>query len=79
MARYCVICGHELITEDNQMLSDIIGEELPIEHDVMVTYAHCPHCGCNYEMQDPSNDELVNDNTFVGSMNIFKNNEETDA
>lgn len=71
MARYCVICGHELVTENNVMVSDVIGEELSDNDDAMITYAHCPMCGCTYEMQDASNTELKFDEDYVGSFKIW--------
>lgn len=71
MARYCIICGHELITESNFMVSDITGNELPVDDDAMVTYAHCPCCECEYEMQDASNSETEFDKNYIGSLKLW--------
>ena len=53
-------CRHDLILENNFMLSDINGEILSDEDDSMVTYAHCPYCGARYELYDVSESEKKN-------------------
>lgn len=56
----CMRCGHEIIIGGNFMLSEINGEELNEEDDVMVTNAHCPYCGARYELYDTPESEKKN-------------------
>ena len=60
MIERCMRCRHNLILENNFMLSDINGEILSDEDDSMVTYAHCPYCGARYELYDVSESEKKN-------------------
>jgi DNA-directed RNA polymerase subunit RPC12/RpoP len=60
MMEKCMRCSHDLIINGNYMLSDLnedLGEE---DDDVMVTNAHCPHCGASYEIVDTPQSERKN-------------------
>jgi hypothetical protein len=39
------------------MLSDIMGEELDLNDDAIITYASCPYCGARYEITDTPESE----------------------
>lgn len=53
-------CEHEIILEGNFMLSEINGEMLSEDDDVMVTHAYCPYCGAKYDLYDVSETEKKN-------------------
>lgn len=77
MARYCVLCGHELVTSDNQMYKDIYGdEEMDDKDDKMITYCHCSNCNADYEMFDASENEKEWNENFIGRMEVYISQED---
>lgn len=73
MSNYCLICGTELILEDNVMCSDIETTiEFNSKDDSMITYAHCPKCQLDYEFTDASLNELDDNVNFVGTCKVYK-------
>ena len=57
MMEKCMRCQHDLILENNFMLSDF--DDVNEEDDAMVTYAHCPYCGARYELTDTPESEKI--------------------
>ena len=47
----CFSCGCELVWEPDVMLSDF-DSSVSCDEDLMITYAHCPNCGSEYEFCD---------------------------
>ena len=41
----CPVCGSYLILSSNNMLSELIGEDLPEDQDAMTENSTCPNCG----------------------------------
>lgn len=71
-SRYCVVCGSELIIGGNDMLSDIDESIKNDKDDAMVTNASCPICKANYTMYDATENEMDEDESFVGRMEIYR-------
>lgn len=47
----CWYCGNEVAWVGDFMESEVSGSEIAEEHDRVVGYYHCPHCGSDYEFK----------------------------
>lgn len=76
MSNYCMLCGSELILGGNDMISDVDESVESLgKDDAMITNATCPKCGANYIMTDATENEQDEDPHYVGSVQIYMDNE----
>ena len=59
----CHRCGHELEVQDIQNFDEERGE---------YTFLHCPHCGADYEVDEPADEEKKD-------FDFYKDGEDTDG
>lgn len=55
----CMRCNHDLIIENNFMLSEII-DLTSDDEDTMITSCKCPYCGLTYEIAETPESEKKN-------------------
>ena len=54
----CFYCGGEVMYTNEDMLSDLMGIDLPEEEDSIVGFFTCSKCGASYEVYQSNEKEV---------------------